>query len=552
MLKSLYISSFVIIDELRIDFQENMSTLTGETGAGKSIIIDALGQICGNRANTSLIQKGSSKAIIEGTFDVIHSVELDSLFNELHLDIEDEIVITKEIYDTGKSTVKINYQSATNQALKLIMPYMIDIHSQFETQNMFKEKNHIHLFNEYTSKETHDLFSKYSDEYLLFKDLKKQYQQLLEEDLSDEQLEFLESQLQEIESAPYSDEEVEELEKELQALENFEKMNEHIRDYDARMNSTQGALPLMNEALSSLEKLTDQPDFNQLYDQLYNEYYEIIDKHEEVLNLFHSYSFDEYRFNELQDIIYNINRLKRKYGFSMESIEIKKNEIIEKIEHIQNREEVLIKKQNELKEQENKCLNIAQKISHIRKEKAITFTKQVQSELADLYLDKAKFQVEFEESELTSQGIDKIHFMISTNVGQSLSILNETASGGEMSRIMLAIKIIILSYNQVETIIFDEVDAGVSGKVASSIGQKMYQLALEKQVICITHLPQVASYANHHYHIEKTSNESVTQTSVHLLDEEQRIHEIATMLSGEEITEEAISNAKTLLYKQEA
>lgn len=547
MLKSLYISSFVIIDKMRIDFENGMSVLTGETGAGKSIVIDALGQLCGNRASLSLIRKNCSKAIIEGIFDIDMTDELKDIFDDAHIELDDQIVITKEIFDTGKSNVKVNYQNASNNLLKLIMPYVIDIHSQFETQKLFEEKNHICLLDEYANKELNSLQNQYISLFNHYKELKTKLKNAIEEDMSDEQLEFLQSQLDEIEQSTYTDIEIEEFENELKILQNYEKVSQYIKEFDHLMSSSQGSLSLMKEALNNVHSIVDYGEFSSYYENMYNLYYNIIDEHENIMDEYHSFHFDEYRFNELQEILLNVNRLKRKYGFSMDAILEKRDEIINNIEIINNRDEYIMNLEKEISDIENKCLESAREIHNIRVKKAKEFEESIQLEFKDLYLEKAIFKVHFEVVELNKLGIDKVSFMISVNRGQNLSLLNESASGGEISRIMLAIKTIILHYNQIETIIFDEVDTGVSGKVATGIGEKMKSLSKDKQVICITHLPQVAALAHHHYSIEKEMLDIETVTSVHLLDSSNRVNEIAKMLSGEIVTHEAIENAKKLL-----
>lgn len=547
MLKSLYISSFVIIDKIHIDFESGMSVLTGETGAGKSIIIDALGQLCGQRSSVSLIKKNAKKAIIEGVFDMNMNPTLSQICDELHIDIDDELIITKEILQSGKSNVKINYQNASNNALKILMPHIIDIHSQFETQKLFEEKNHIRLLDDFSSNKFKELHHQYTVAYQKYKESSLKLEKMIKEDMSDEQLEYLESQLNEIDQVAYNDNEVDELENELKMMQNFEKVNISIQEFDRKMSSSEGTLSLLKDALYSLKSVIDYSNFQQFYDNLYNIYYNLIDEYESVMDCYKGFQFDEYRYQELQDIIFQINRLKRKYGFTMARIFEYRDELVEKINHIHHREDYINQLQIQMQSDKQLALNIAKDIHELRISKALEFEKRIKTELKDLYMEKAIFKVEFEETELSPLGIDKVRFMVSINKGQSLSLLNESASGGEISRIMLAIKTVILQFNTIETIIFDEVDTGVSGKVASSIGEKMRNLAKYKQVICITHLPQVACLAGLHYCIEKQNLENETLTSVRLLKNEERVVEIAKMLSGEVITQEAINNAKQLL-----
>ena len=339
MLKSLYVSSFVIIDKIKVDFSEGMSVLTGETGAGKSIIIDAIGQLCGQRSSASFVKKGCQEAIIEGVFDVEVTSQLEEVCQQLHIDAENEFIITKHIQSNGKSQVKINYQSATHNALKLLMPFFIDIHSQFETQKLFAEKNHIHLLDEYAKEDLQFLLDDYQKEYQEYKHIQNQLQQTIQEDMSDEQLEFLKSQLEEIDECPYTDEEIDEYEEELKILQNYEKMNEHIQNFEQLMNNHQGVLPKLKEATFELQSLSSYNEFEKHIEQIHNIYYNLLDEVESILDVYRSFQFDEYRFNELQDLLFQVNRLKRKYGFTMASIQDYREELLQKINAIENREE---------------------------------------------------------------------------------------------------------------------------------------------------------------------------------------------------------------------
>jgi DNA repair protein RecN (Recombination protein N) len=543
MLNSLYISYFVIIDEVQIDFYPGMSALTGETGAGKSIIIDAIGQLLGNRTQSQFVKKGANKAVIEGIFE-INNEDIVHVGNELNINIEDELVVTKEIYNNGKSNIKINYRNASLSALRMIMPYLIDIHSQFETQSLFSIKNHIHILDQYVSEDINAIKEEYRIDFKKYKNLKKQREQAIQEDLSDEQIEYLQSQVNEIEECEYTDEQVDELEAELHRLENYEKMNEVIQSFESLM--TNNVLSSLKDAIYELSSIKDD-DFNEYHDSLYNQYYDLKDTYDSIIDLYHSFSFDEYRFNELQETMFKINRLKRKYGYTMNDILEKKEEILSKIEMINHRDEYIAKIEKQIIEIENKCQKKAKTIHDLREKYALEFEKEISKQLKDLYLPHALFHVNIKKVDMNDNGIDQVTLMISTNKGQDMSILSETASGGEISRVMLAIKTIILRKSKIDTIIFDEVDTGVSGKVAASIGEKMKELGEYKQVICITHLPQVATRATYHYSIEKKTDEKDTVSSIHLLDRSGRIEELAKMLSGDKISDEARKNAEILL-----
>lgn len=375
MLKSLYISSFVIIDKMHVDFYSGMSVLTGETGAGKSIIIDALGQLCGQRSSTSLIKKNASKAIIEGIFDVNITPELEKVCEDLHIEINDELVITKEILSTGKSNVKINYQNSSNSALKIIMPFIIDIHSQFETQKLFEPKNHIMILDEYAGSSLTALYDEYTKVYDQYKETQRHLAKVIEDDMSDEQLDFLESQLNEINEITYNDNEVDELESELKTMQNFEKINEYFQEFNQKMNASSGVLPLLKDSLYDLNQMNEFNGFEESCENIYNLYYNLIDEYENVKNIFEEYHFDEYRFQELQETLFQINRLKRKYGFTMERISEYKEELSQRIDHIHHREEYIDELEKKMKNYKDNAYHLASKMHHIRYEKAKDFEK---------------------------------------------------------------------------------------------------------------------------------------------------------------------------------
>lgn len=546
MLKSLFISSFVIIDHTQIDFEEGMTVLTGETGAGKSIIINALEQLCGARASSSLVRKGSKKAIIEGVFDMNNDIE--EIFNALNIEADDDVVITKEIYENGRSTIKINYRTVTNGALKQIAPYLLDIHSQYQTQEIFNIKNHLKILEGFMQGKDADLLSQYQNYYNLYKEVTQKIKKLEKEDMSDERIEYYQKQYDELKDFEYTDEDLDALENELKTLKNYESMHEDIQSFNDYMNDRHGALNLMNDALDSLQNMNDQEPFTSLYEQFYNQYYSIQDTVEHIQDAFDQIDFDEYRFNELQEELFKIHRLQRKYGYSVDSIYKAQNELKEKLDASLNREEIIsdlkIKKEKMYKQ----AYSLSNKLSDIRKESALLFEKKLKEELDDLYLADAQLHVDFKECDLNEMGKDDVIFTVSMNKGQAYTPLNETASGGEISRLMLAIKTITMSQLEINTIVFDEIDTGVSGKVADAIGIKMHEIAKDNQVICITHLPQVAIHADHHYAIKKNSDEDSTYSNLVVLNEQERINEIAKMLSGDVITTEAIENAKRLLH----
>lgn len=546
MLKSLFISSFVIIDQTTVDFDEGMTALTGETGAGKSIIINALEQLCGARASSSLVRKGSKKAVIEGVFDMNDSIQ--KILDELNIDGDDDLIITKEILDNGRSTIKINYRTVTNSALKQVAPYLLDIHSQYQTQEIFNVKNHLKILQSFMNHQDDSLLSEYHKHYFEYKKISQKIKKLEQEDLSDERIEYYQKQYDELKDFEYSDEIIDQLEEELRMMKNYESMHKYMTDFNEAMSDKQGALNQINDALSALGHMNDTESFSALYDEFYNQYYSMQDIVDRIGTAFDSIDFDEYRFNELQEELFTIHRLQRKYGYSVDDIYQAQTELKEKLDAALNREDVLADLNKQKDQAYHEAYQIASKLTSLREEQGLIFVDTLEKELKDLYLPDAKLKVDIKECSLSDTGKDDITFMVSMNKGQAFTPLNETASGGEISRLMLAIKTITMNQNQMNTLVFDEIDTGVSGKVADAIGLKMHSISLNNQVLCITHLPQVAIHADHHYAIKKSSHDEETYSTLAVLSEDERIEEIAKMLSGDVVTAEAIDNAKRLLH----
>ena len=546
MLKSLFISSFVIIDQTTVDFDEGMTALTGETGAGKSIIINALEQLCGARASSSLVRKGSKKAVIEGVFDMNDSIQ--KILDELNIDGDDDLIITKEILDNGRSTIKINYRTVTNSALKQVAPYLLDIHSQYQTQEIFNVKNHLKILQSFMNHQDDSLLSEYHKHYFEYKKISQKIKKLEQEDLSDERIEYYQKQYDELKDFEYTDEIIDQLEEELRMMKNYESMHKYMTDFNGAMSDKQGALNQINDALGALGHMNDTESFSALYDEFYNQYYSMQDIVDRIETAFDSIDFDEYRFNELQEELFTIHRLQRKYGYSVDDIYQAQTELKEKLDAALNREDVLADLNKQKDQAYHEAYQIASKLTSLREEQGLIFVDALEKELKDLYLPDAKLKVDIKECSLSDTGKDDITFMVSMNKGQAFTPLNETASGGEISRLMLAIKTITMNQNQMNTLVFDEIDTGVSGKVADAIGLKMHSISLNNQVLCITHLPQVAIHADHHYAIKKLSHDEETYSTLAVLSEDERIEEIAKMLSGDVVTAEAIDNAKRLLH----
>lgn len=543
MIESLYIENFAIIDQVQIDFQSGMTVLTGETGAGKSIIIDAIGQLIGQRSQPSFVKNGADYAFIEGVFS--SNKEIDIILLDNNFPIDEHLVISKKINHDGKSAIKINYRNSSQLLLKKIMSQIVDIHSQFETHQLFNESYHLKLLDNFIGNELIDLKKEYLTLYQTYKNLNQKYLSLTKEELTDEQLDFYLAQLEEIEELDLENFDEEEFLKERNNLLNYEKNSQHIKNYKALMDSSKGIMDLFKQSLNELSYL-EIDDIKHNYDQLYDLYYTVDGINQDIYDQFSQSYFSEERYNEVQDTFFKLNKLKRKYGQTIDAIIDFKNSLIEKIKLFKNRDQMIENINLKLKETENQLIYYAKKISILRKNKALELEKEVKYILNQMYLQQVQFKFDFQINDFNDNGIDNVKIVVSTNSGQPLQPLQKIASGGELSRIMLAIKAVSQNSKDGGTIIFDEADTGVSGKVAESIGHVMKKISKKQQVICITHLAQVACFANNHLFIEKEQMDNTSKVHVRLLNEKESVYELAKMISGKEITQQSIDHAKKL------
>lgn len=543
MIESLYIENFAIIDQVQIDFQSGMTVLTGETGAGKSIIIDAIGQLIGQRTQPSFVKNGADYAFIEGVFS--SNKEIDKILLDNNFPIDEHLVISKKINRDGKSAIKINYRNSSQLLLKKIMSQIVDIHSQFETHQLFNESYHLKLLDNFIGNELTDLKKEYLTLYQTYKNLNQKYLSLTKEELTDEQLDFYLAQLEEIEELDLENFDEEEFLKERNNLLNYEKNSQHIKNYKALMDSSKGIMDLFKQSLNELSYL-EIDDIKHNYDQLYDLYYTVDGINQDIYDQFSQSYFSEEHYNEVQETFFKLNKLKRKYGQTIDAIIDFKNSLIEKIELFKNRDQMIENINLKLKETENQLIYYAKKISILRKNKALELEKEVKYILNQMYLQQVQFKFDFQINDLNDNGIDNVKIVVSTNSGQPLQPLQKIASGGELSRIMLAIKAVSQNSKDGGTIIFDEADTGVSGKVAESIGHVMKKISKKQQVICITHLAQVACFANNHLFIEKEQMDNTSKVHVRLLNEKESVYELAKMISGKEITQQSIDHAEKL------
>ncbi|TFD92238.1 DNA repair protein RecN [Jeotgalibacillus sp. R-1-5s-1] len=551
MLQDLSIRNFAIIEELSLSFEEGLTVLTGETGAGKSIIIDAIQLLAGGRGSAEFVRHGEKKAEIEGVFTVPTAHPVYERCEQFGIEIEDDMILLKrDISVSGKSACRINGKLVTIAILREVGSALIDIHGQHESQELMDEQLHIHLLDQFGGSDISAARSNYSEVYRLYDDLRKQIRSLSENDQQmAHRLDLIQFQYQEIEKANLTINEDEELLEEKTKLSNFERLFDSLQTAYNALQGEQKGLDWVGLAMSNLEQAGDiDQDIQGVSEAVSSQFYMLEDAARTIRQQLDNLEYDPERLQIIEERLNEINQLKRKYGSSIEEIMEYYSAIEEEIESILNRDSSLEELQKKLHSAEKDLQLEGENLTRLRKKWSEQLTKEIHSELKALYMDKAVFEVRFAESgNFRQDGMDQIEFYISTNPGEPLKPLIKVASGGEISRMMLALKTIFSQHQGITSIIFDEVDTGVSGRVAQAIAEKIYSISTHSQVMCISHLPQVAAISDRHLFISKEIKNDRTTTHVLPLEKQERVREISRMISGVEITDLTISHAEELL-----
>ncbi|WP_099158458.1 DNA repair protein RecN [Virgibacillus ndiopensis] len=558
MLTELSIQDFAIIDNISITFNEGLTVLTGETGAGKSIIIDAVQLLAGGRGSIEFVRHEAKKAEIEGLFSVEPGHPVFRIGSYYGIDIQEDgmVVLHRTITQNGKSICRVNGKLVTLAILREFGKTLIDIHSQHETQSLMDRENHIDLLDLYDEDIIVKTKEEYTKLYQKLSMLKKRYKDLSENEQEiAHRLDLLEFQLQELEEANLTPNEDEVLEDERSQLANFERIYTGIQDAYNALYGEQKGIEWLNTAQQALQDNRQYDNFiAEKATELSNHYYLIEELSYDLRNYSETLQYNPERLNEIEARLNEISRLKKKYGPTVNEIIEYMGKIEEELEQLTNKDSHLTKLAEQINETAQDTYLEAKQLHDIRQKAANSLIDDIHDELKGLYLAKARFSVSFDtkadqdiENQLNKNGIDHITFQISTNPGEPLKELNKVASGGELSRIMLALKKIFSKHQGVTSVIFDEVDTGVSGRVAQAIAEKIYRISNGSQVLCITHLPQVAAMADTHKLIEKVEKNNRTSTTVAELTQNKKIEELSRMITGTELTETAKEHAKELL-----
>ncbi|CUY01051.1 DNA repair protein RecN [Staphylococcus epidermidis] len=552
MLQTLSIKQFAIIDELDINFSDGLTVMSGETGSGKSIIIDAIGQLIGMRASSDYVRHGEKKAIIEGIFDIDESKDAINILESLSIDVdEDFLLVKREIFSSGKSICRINNQTVTLQDLRKVMQELLDIHGQHETQSLLKQKYHLQLLDDYADNHYSDLLNQYQLSYNQYKNKRKELEELESADQALlQRLDLMKFQLEELTEASLKEGEVEQLESDIKRIQNSEKLNLALNNAHQVLTDESAIPDRLYELSNYLQTINDivPEKFVRLKEDIDQFYYILEDAKHEIYDEMANTEFDEQVLNEYESRMNLLNNLKRKYGKDITELIAYQSKLANEIDKIENYEQSTSQLREEIKTLYNEVIDIGKKLSQERRRVARELRDHIVSEIQNLQMKDANLEISFKPlDEPTIEGIEFVEFLISPNRGEPLKSLNKIASGGELSRIMLALKSIFVKSRGQTAILFDEVDSGVSGQAAQKMAEKMRDIAQYIQVICISHLPQVASMSDHHLLISKASNADRTTTQVKELKDENKIDEIARMISGASVTELTRENAKEMI-----
>lgn len=548
MLKSISISNYILIDNATLEFDKGLNVITGETGSGKSILISAVDSALGGKSSKENIKTGTDKATLELTV-VSDNPEVKQVFKENEIDAGEEFIITKEI--TPSSTKYRIDGTLVNQAvIKSIRPALLDVNSQHQSYTFLQKKYHIKLLDSYAKTTCEELLKTYTEKYHAYIDLKKKLEELkTKSDMTDSQTEFLKFQLNEIEEGNIEDaEEDEKLHKELSVLENAEKLKELTGSaYWALSNDDNSILSGLSDVKMNISKAAQSDESLKDMESSLIEANEILrDLSYSLRDYSQNMEYDTERLDEIQERLFLLDKLKRKYGGTLEEVMNTYEKLSTEYKSIENSTEELEKTEQQIVQAEYDLKKLAKEISENRKNYAEVLSSLVEDELKKLELPKAKFKIDIQETDLCENGIDDVEFLISTNVSEPLRPLVKVASGGEISRIMLALKTIFAQNDDIDTVIFDEIDTGISGKTSQAVAEEIAQLAKYRQIIMITHQAILAAKADRHFYVKKTQTEDTTKVNVYQLSEEDRLNALAELTSGD-ITEESLRLAKTLL-----
>lgn len=556
MLLQLNIREYGIIENLCIEFKEGLTVLSGETGAGKSMILSAISQLTGQKTSTIYIRHGKEKATIEGVFDYIHDENLIKILEDLDISTKEEIlVIKRDIYKSGKSICRINNVIVNLSVLKKISSFFIDIHEQRDGNILLSEKNHLLLLDQFGMNDLQPYIENYNNNYLEYKVLKEKLINIENENRElTEKIDFIKYQIQELELLNLKEGEIVTLEEKIDYLSNYEKINFICNNIKNNIVKENGILEQTYDIKILIEKLAKYTNkLNDKIEKINDYYYLIEDVNNDIDDLINNIDYDEEILDTMESRLFELKSIEKKYSKSIDELISYKKELNEKLYNFENFDNNLSQINKKVNTKELELSKSADNLSEKRKEIAVKMEQLIEKELKYLYMENSTIKIDFQKKEFSQNGVDEVKFLISANEGEPLKSLSKVASGGELSRIMLGLKIIYTNKNSSLLTIFDEIDTGVSGRVAQRMAEKIYQLSISSQVFAITHLPQMVAIADNNLLIKKKEINGRTISDVYELDDNKKVIEIAKMISTSSITEitkkhslEMINNAKKI------
>jgi DNA repair protein RecN (Recombination protein N) len=564
MIKTLLVKNYALIESINIEFGKGLNIITGETGAGKSILIDAMGLLLGERASTEVIRKGASKSYVEGVFDITNNKKIDTLLEENEIEPLSELILRREISTKGSNRCFINDTPVSLSVIKNVGNLMVDLHGQHEHQSLLRNETHIDFLDEFGS--YRNLTDDYKKFYSELQNLLRELKILKEKEASlREKKDFYSFQIKEIDSVSPAEDEEKKLVEELRILENSEKLASTTSSvYGLIYEDENSVYDSITKIKNELEELFGiDKSFGESFSECVNAIALINDIAEFVRNYKSKIDVDPAEVNKKRDRLGTINLIKKKYGGSVKAVLVYRNKIGAEFDLAENFSEKINSFEKQIESLREQCGKAADNISKKRDQASALIKREVKEVLADLGIPDSNFDVRIIQNKSTSgedyiivkgnkycysaKGIDEVEFYISTNVGEDLKPLAKVASGGEVSRIMLALKTILAKNDRFPLLIFDEIDTGVSGRIAQKVGKALKSLANFYQVISITHLPQIAGLADHHFIVEKNTNDGRVVSSIKKLNENERVKEVAKLMSGENVTEASLEGARELI-----
>ncbi len=571
MLKTLSIKNYALIDSAEKEFSSGLNIITGETGAGKTILIDALNLVLGDRASTETIRKGAEKAVVEATFSVASNKKVKTFLAEHELDVTDDVILRREISSKGQTRCFVNDTPVSVAQLKEVGNYLVDLHGQHEHQSLLRKETHIDLLDDFGGLE--GIVAEYRKSYDSLQELFSTFDDLRQKErLLKERKDLYEFQIKEIDAVNPQPGEEATLETELRILENAEKLFATTSQLYQIFYEGEGAV--FDQLVKARNQLEDLATIDKTFEEARNECSSAVAIVDELTKLLQNYNakieFNPERLEQIRERLGQLSLLKKKYGGSIDSIIQQREQLQKEFSIAENFESTLQKLEADIESERRRCSAAAQRLSTKRHEMTGNIAKSVVAELTKLGIPNARFEIAVENRvldnskvgvdgqrvfvklgkdsyESTPQGIDFVEFFLSTNVGEDLKPLVKVASGGEVSRIMLALKSILAKSDRLPSLVFDEIDVGISGRVAQAVGKSLKNLSQFHQIVAITHLPQIASMADTHFVVEKAESHGRTTSRLRKLDDDECVREVAKLMSGEEITEAGLEGARELM-----